>query len=426
MATVISFPVKTPLGYILLLRAASIVIQAALVVFVNVVLDYQLPWQAISTIILAEALFNGISYWFLPRVKPDAPWVLAGHLTADIIFLTALLYFSGGATNAFVSLLLIPIAIAAVTLPVFYMLVIALQAVAVYSVLLWLMPMHVMHGNMQGHFIGMWINFLFSAVVVLFVVSKMAKAISDKTLEIARYREKQLKQEQIIALGVASAQVTHDLATPIASIGLLVDELEEFSQGHDEQLMSDLKGQVSRCRDKLHQFRLHSQEIKRGQTYQLTAQELVSQLKQTCLLNYPEIKFNFSLQPSVEKSAFVLTDGGLIPALINIVDNAVNATLKNKQDTISIKAEHNAGQLILIIEDSGQGFSREAIKHKGLYKQNSETGLGVALLLSNATIERLGGKIMLVNQDNESLGACVNIVLPLIEAIEQRSGRNDD
>ncbi|MCH2057279.1 MAG: hypothetical protein MK214_11880 [Thalassotalea sp.] len=105
------------------------------------------------------------------------------------MFLGGLLYFSGGATNAFVSLLLIPIAIGAAALQISGVIALALAAVGIYSLLLWLMLMHIMHGNMEGHFIGMWLNFLFYSVVVCVVVMQMARTLKVKEQTIAKFRE---------------------------------------------------------------------------------------------------------------------------------------------------------------------------------------------------------------------------------------------
>ena len=102
--------------------------------------------------------------------------------------------------------------------------------------------MSVMHGNMQGHFIGMGINFLFSTLVVALVVGKMARSINKQQKAIAKYRENLLKQEQVTALGVASAQITHQLATPIATVQLLAEELSEDFP--DNEIVKDMQSQA--------------------------------------------------------------------------------------------------------------------------------------------------------------------------------------
>jgi len=182
---------------IIALRSIAIAIQLLLILFVNLGLAYELPWMPLVSVISLEVLFTFTSYLYYSRIhlsenKASQKAILV-QICADIIFLSLLLFFSGGATNAFVSLLLIPIAIAAVTLTPLLLTVVAFLAIASYSILLWSLPMSVMHGNMQGHFIGMGINFLFSALVVAIVVGKMARSINQQELAIAAYRENPIK-----------------------------------------------------------------------------------------------------------------------------------------------------------------------------------------------------------------------------------------
>ena len=88
-----------------------------------------------------------------------------------------------------------------------YLLFISLSAIASYSILLLSLPEHAMHQmDMNNHFIGMWANFLLSVIVVSFVVGAMARVITNRERSIALQREDQLKSEQLLALGVASAQ----------------------------------------------------------------------------------------------------------------------------------------------------------------------------------------------------------------------------
>lgn len=408
-----SISAKNTTDYILLLRAASIVVQSALVLFVNLVLDYQLPWFTIFLIILAEVVFNALTFWLQTPKSVNNPKVIFGQLLADILFLTALLYFSGGATNAFVSLLLIPVAIAAVTLPYQFMLTIALLAVVSYSVLLWLMPMHVMHGNMEGHFIGMWLNFLFTAIVVVAVVSNMARAISKNRMLIAKYREQQLKQEQIVALGVASAQVTHDLATPISSIQLLADELQEVANDDQKLIISDLEKQVQRCSEKIHGFRQKTQEIRSGDKFEQHVGQLLDEVKRSCLLNYPEVNFLFNCDEHA-RQCVVLIDSSFLPALINLIDNAVAANMRVGQENVDISLETYVDTLSISIKDYGGGFSEQMLDNMGQLISSPKNGLGVAMLLSNASVERIHGEIVMVNHQDKSGGAIVSIKLPLI------------
>jgi len=392
---------------VLILRSAAISIQLLLIFFVNLVLTYQLPWAPLFSVIALELLFTLASFAFYRHKQQISQFALLMQICADILFLSLLLFFSGGATNAFVSLLLIPIAIAAVTLPSSLLALVALLAIASYSILLWFLPMSVMHGNMQGHFIGMGINFLFSTLVVAAVVGKMARSINQRELAIAAYRENLLKQEQVTSLGVASAQITHQLATPIATVQLLADELSEDFPDND--IIADMQSQLARCTDSLNAFRAMVFDIKEQTITAITIHDLLTQVLENLRVNHPGITVELSeLQP---QGISVMADAVLLPAIINLINNAVRATKANNTQKISLTSRVNDANWQFIIRDYGLGFTLEKLKQLGVKPVSSEQGLGMAVLLSHASLEKLGGKLALTNHHQG--GALVTLSLPL-------------
>ncbi len=405
---------------IIMLRSAMIVIQIILLFVVSRILHYQLPLTPLASIVVLEILFTFACYLYYRNGQEAGQLALFLQVAADVIFLSLLLYFSGGATNAFVSLLLIPIAIAAVTLPLWLLAIVALLAIASYSFMLWMMPMHVMHGNMEGHFIGMWINFLFSTSIVALVVGKLARSIHEKELAIARYREEQLKQEKIIALGIASAQVTHQLATPLATAQLLVDELDE--EYPNNEIVADLQQQLLRCGESLHDFREMTFAIKTQVAKPVACQKILYELQEYINLNYPDISLKQPkiLPDELLAKSFILADGALLPAIFNLINNAVRATKANNSNEIELLMTLNntqekgqqVNQWCLTIRDFGQGFTASKLSKLGVELIDSEQGLGMAVFLSHASLERLGGKLTLTNHHEG--GALVTLILPLV------------
>ncbi len=401
---------------IITLRSVAILIQLFLILFVNLALAYQLPWTPLVSVIALEVCFTLASYLYyrhrhLSDTNTNQKAVLI-QICADIVFLSLLLFFSGGATNAFVSLLLIPIAIAAVTLSPMLLAVVALLAIISYSILLWLLPMSVMHGNMQGHFIGMGINFLFSALVVAIVVGKMARNINQQALAIAAYREELLKQEQVTALGVASAQVTHQLATPIASVQLLADELSEDLP--DNHLIMDMKSQLARCRESLAEFRTMVFDIKEQVIKHINCLNLFDQITDNIRVNNPEITLELqqNIQANLPSDTVINADAALLPAIINLINNAIRASKANNSDTLSLTSQIVNHNWQLIIRDYGKGFTLKKLNELGVRPVNSEQGLGMAVFLSHASLERLGGKLSLTNHQDG--GALVTLSLPIL------------
>ena len=399
--------VNNHIQLLLALRSAAIVIQLLLILFVNLGLAYELPWLPLFTIIALELALTFASFTYYRNKAQISQLALLMQICADILFLSLLLFFSGGATNAFVSLLLIPIAIAAVTLTPTLLALVAFFAILSYSVLLWYLPMSVMHGNMQGHFIGMGINFLFSALVVAIVVGKMARSINQRELAIAAYRENLLKQEQVTSLGVASAQVTHQLATPIATVQLLADELSEDFPNNE--IVKDIQGQLSRCSDSLDAFRAMVFDIKEQTIVATNISDLLKYLLDNLHVNYPEIKVELVEQQPLNTE--IMADAALLPAILNLINNAVRATKANRCNKIILISQVGEDNWQFIIRDYGIGFTLEKLKKLGVMPVNSEQGLGMAVLLSHASLERLGGELALTNHHQG--GALVTLSLPL-------------
>ena len=399
---------------IIALRSIAIAIQLLLILFVNLGLAYELPWMPLVSVISLEVLFTFCSYLYYSRnhlsEKKASQRAILVQICADIIFLSLLLFFSGGATNAFVSLLLIPIALAAVTLTPLLLTVVAFLAIASYSILLWSLPMSVMHGNMQGHFIGMGINFLFSALVVAIVVGKMARSINQQELAIAAYRENLLKQEQVTSLGVASAQVTHQLATPIATVQLLADELSEDLPNNE--IMLDMQNQLTRCRDSLSDFRAMVFDIKEQVIKATNCQDLFDEITDNVRVNNPEI--SLELQKNSDENsngATINADAALLPAILNLINNAIRASKANHSRTLSLTCQIIEDNWQFTIRDYGKGFTLKKLNELGVKPVNSKQGFGMAVFLSHASLERLGGKLALTNHQDG--GALVTLSLPI-------------
>lgn len=409
------FKITSQIQAIIALRSIAISIQLVLILFVNIGLAYQLPWTPLASIITLELIFTLGSYLYYRRhhlsEKKASQQAVVVQICADILFLSLLLFFSGGATNAFVSLLLIPIAIAAVTLTPFLLAVVASLAIASYSILLWSLPMSVMHGNMQGHFIGMGINFLFSALVVAIVVGKMARSINQQELAIAAYRENLLKQEQVTALGVASAQITHQLATPIATVQLLADELSEDLPDND--IINDMQSQLTRCRTSLSEFRAMVFDIKEQVIKTINCQTLFEDITDNVRVNNPEITLELleNISPTLKEHTSVQADAALVPAILNLINNAIRATKANNNPSLSLTSQIIDDNWQFTIRDYGKGFTLKKLGELGVKPVNSEQGFGMAVFLSHASLERLGGKLALTNHQNG--GALVTLSLPI-------------
>jgi len=394
------------LSRLLVLRSAAIAVQFIAVMVVYFLFEHQIALLPLLSVILIEAIFQLLSIFAYRKVTKAKPSAVLMQLTADLLFLTILLSLSGGATNAFVSLLLLPIMIAAVSVNAKGLVYTAVLAIAAYSFLLIKMPEHTMHQmQMTHHFIGMWINFVISAIVIAFVIGTLNSTLRAREATIAKAREQQLRHEQLLTLDGAAAQVTHQLATPLANLQLLFEELQE--QQADDPIVQEMAKPLAQCKQQLEHFRALSNALRTGETQKvISAQTLQHTIEDAMTLHFPEQSLQW-LNDAPQCS--ILSDAMLLPAILNLLQNAVLANIKNQQNTIEANWQIDNQQLSLSLRDFGPGFSEQQMSALGGQLMPSKSGMGMAVLLSNVTLERLDGSLTLCNHQQQGAIATVSL-----------------
>ena len=374
--------------------------------------NFDFAFVYLKAIVLSELVFNGALHYFYRAGRNATSIEYLAQILADILFLSLLLYFSGGATNPFVSLLLLPVAIGAVTLSRSMLLVVTLAALVAYSALITRLSPHQMHMmDMQQHFIGMWLNFVLSAMVVVLIVASLATAMRRQEKFVSQLREEQLRQEQLVALGTAAAQFAHQLATPLATVNLLAEELQDHTPHNQQGYLAQLQQQIVLCSKRLDDFRGLAEDVKHNVKREITLSQLNAQLQQEVQLNFADVEVDYLLAPS-DKLA-ISCDTSLLPALLNLIQNAVQASKRNLQRKISVHSELLNARLVLKIRDFGPGLSQDIMLALGSTLVKSENGLGMGVMLSHATLERLGAQLKLYN--HQQGGAVAEISMDVIQ-----------
>ena len=118
-----------------------------------------------------------------------------------------------------------------------------------------------------------------------------------------------------------------------------------------------------------------------------------------------KLKLNFS---NTNKPPDIYVDSTLQQAIVNILNNAADAS---PQD-IDVEVFWNKLTWGLRIRDYGEGLSEEIQQELGTaFITTKESGMGVGLILSQASINRLGGTVSM--QEHEQGGILTEISLPL-------------
>ncbi|QBF84890.1 HAMP domain-containing histidine kinase [Shewanella maritima] len=393
------------------LRVMFWLLKIGLVHFAADLFGLSAPPKDIYLLFAAEAFYLAAS--FILRSYQHKHWVFIS-LVIDSIFWLIWLHLTGGATNAFVSLMLLPIAIAAVTQPAWAPWSLTLLTTLGYSLMIYAIPEHHMnhHGmDMRSHYVGMWFNYLISALVLTMFVGFIAHKIRQKDAELSYMRESQLRQEKLLALGTSSAQMAHQLATPLASLQLLVDDLNEGEQ--PEIIAPEMQQALSRCQHTLDNLRHATNAIREQKQIVMPVTELVGSIKSQVLLLMPELNLETHISEAAQTS-MITTDVSLIPALLSLIENGARASAENGLGhKVSFDIDQESEQLFISVTDYGKGIDKSLIKQLGHRIIEAPKGMGIALLLSHASFERLGGQLIMSSLQQGGVEA--RVTLPVYE-----------
>jgi two-component system sensor histidine kinase RegB len=381
------------------------------------VLEIQLPWSEMLSVVFFLSLVNLATWVRLHRNWPVSSIEFFTQLLVDVLALSALLYFSGGSTNPFISLYLLPLTIAAAILPWTYTWIMAAITIGLYTLLLfYYVPLphdHSEHTNeFNLHVSGMWLAFVLSTVLIAWFVVKMGISIRERDKDLALAREQALRNEQIIALGALAAGAAHELGTPLATMAVVIGELqkEQLENTEFQHDMKILRDQIVQCKRTLTQLLTDVGQTRSedgsGQAVDLFLQQVLDKWR----LMRPMVKFTYhcnGLQPTPQIIGAQL----LSQSILNLLNNAADASL----DRIEIESSWNHHELLLEILDYGKGLSEETVQRAGqaFFTSKPSQGLGIGLFLANANIERFGGSVRLTNR--EGGGASTQVRLPLIK-----------
>jgi two-component system sensor histidine kinase RegB len=360
-----------------------------------------------GAVLLLMGLFSLTTAWRLRLDMPATQMEFLAHLLADLTAFAVLVFFSGGVTNPFVSLMLMPVVIAAISLRPRWVWLLAAVAGSFYGLLLlYYRPLAVADpvAAYGMHLAGMWLNFLISAGLIAFFVTRMHAALRARDQELSALRERQLRDERIVALGTQAALAAHELATPLATIQTTAHELaREFA--NDPDIGADcrlLEKQAQACKHILTQLAVRAQDT--APATQPLDTWLAALVERWQVLR-PDARIASTLP--ADRRDFTPPEG-LEQAILNVLNNAADVS----PGAVEFRAEADGDALQIEIADRGPGLSPEQRAQVGrvLFSGKPGRGWGMGLALTHATLERLRGTLTLMERDGG--GTRVRITLP--------------
>ncbi|MCX7674182.1 MAG: HAMP domain-containing histidine kinase [Thiobacillaceae bacterium] len=381
-------------------RAALIAGEAALLALAELWLGAHLPWAALAALLGLHLALLAVGLGL--RRHPPTLTDTALQLALDAALIGALVYFTGGYANPFISLLLLPLVLGAVLLPSRLSWALALWVAVLYTLLMrHYRPLGLELSDAAAvdlHLEGMWLNFLFTAALVAAFAGALANALRQREQELAHARERRLRDEQLFALGLQAAGAAHELATPLASARLTLDELRADYHG-DEELSPALElmhAQLARAEAVLDRLRTAARTRGRSAGPALPSQRWIARVVERWGLLHPQARVALDLPDGLPP---IEDDPMLEAVLTTLLDNAQEAS----PGRVQVSARVDGAALCLEVADAGPGLGGKS------------AGWGVGLELASAALERIGGQLHLAARPGG--GTLARARIPLVEGV---------
>jgi len=394
---------RQALQRLMLLRLLVTILSVAGAVIFHAFSPLAIPVLELAGLVGLILLSIVLGFWRLNRAMVISQKELFAHLVMDVVFLVAILFYTGGASNPLISYLLVLLAVGATLFSQLQVNTFALGCVLLYTSFLIseLRSGHTDHMmmNFQLHLVGMWVTFVVSAGLITVFVTRMASAIRSRELTLAKVRENEMRNEQLVAIGTLAAGTAHALGTPLSTMSVLLTDLDKLDEEQLRQAaikpdITLLRQQVTRCKDSLNQLtRFYNKAgTRHGESVPLPS--FLDDLRDYIVNIHPKAAVSFVVEPE-GAGQHISSDLTVRHAVINIIENAIKAA----RDQVIVTGTGTADGLEISVQDDGPGIPAQVMESMGEpFISTRQDSMGLGIFLANAAIQRSGGTIEMFNR----------------------------
>ena len=229
-------------------------------------------------------------------------------------------------------------------------------------------------------------------------LSKLRNELYKTTVLLKETAEISEKEKE--NLSTAIADISHQLKTPLTSIRIMLDNIQD-NPDMEKAVRDDFLADISKQIDWISSLVVSLLKIAKFdagtikmENNEINAKNLIDNIVSNLAI-LMELK-NIEIITNVdEKATFIADYKWQQEALTNILKNAIEHSKQNSR--IYITVENTSLFLKIIIKDEGSGIDKEDLKHifQRFYKtkNSSENSIGIGLPLAKAIIEQSNGYI---------------------------------
>ncbi|MDW8368233.1 MAG: HAMP domain-containing sensor histidine kinase [Abditibacteriales bacterium] len=413
-------------------------------------LRYGLGWQvplAVEGIGLGVLLYNAVFWWLVRRLEPQpahqVAWSHVANLqiNADLIALTALIYFTGGLHSPLLSFAVFHIMIASFLLrrcDVFLQAGLAMALVGAMSWATWRewLPNETLGGRIPSaaatHPTGFLLALLgFAALLTIgaYLASTIGSTLRQREWQVAQAQAAlQNAYNQLEKLDEAKTRftlmVTHEIRSPVAAVQTLLTVLRAGYAGNLPEQAQRLIERASQRADTLVELVNQLLDLARDRanlTPLRREKVLIASLLQQVEEAYRPHAEAKGIELSVALPAEPLTVQGdtdeLGKLFSNLLSNAVKYTPPGGK--VSLKTWQENGRVTVEVRDTGIGIPAAEQEHlfteffrASNAKRVAEHGTGLGLAIVKRIVDAHGGDIRFVSEEGKGTTFWVSLLEP--------------
>jgi len=382
------------------------VIGQATTLWVAFYLGVVIPWIPCAASLLFTLISNALLIWWRRARGGHLGGAIFHVALWDILSLTLLLYWTGGMENPFVIFFLVQLTVATVALRASAVSGLAAM-MAGACVFLWFFhhPLVMKAGaslprelQLAGEMAAI---FLAGGTILLLLLS-----VRNLTQRLQREREtlraELESRDRFLSVAALATGFAHELATPLATILIAVEELEASGAGGAAALVAR---EARRCERVLERLRSVGQEAvcQSGESVMIDAvvHDVFEQL---------DASDRSRIDLSVPGGNASIPGAGLREALLVLLRNALLSS--EGPSRIGFMVRVRGTTVIFRVQDEGPGFDPAMMRHWGEpFRTTRADGLGLGLFFVRRLAAASGGELVVENAPLR--GAIVTLILPL-------------
>jgi len=410
------------------LRWLAIAGQSAALFLVYFALGYPLPIIYCGTAIAVSAALNVVLALRYPPAHRLTNREATFYLAFDVLQLAALLYLTGGIANPFALMFVAPVVIAAATLNLGNVLILAFIAFASVSLIaIKHRPMPWPEGTVfelpQLYQAGIWtalvIGIGFTSVYAWRIASESARMSAGlAATQLALSRE-----HRLAALGALATAAAHELGTPLGTIAVVARELERALPENSTEIedVRLLRAQAERCRAIIARL-ANPEEALLGATARLPLGALLDDIADPH--RGEDVDIRVTITPPVSRTEdgdYSVPQVWRAPELLHGLGNIIENAADFAASLVAVRASWDDQYLYIEVHDDGPGFAPEIFEalgepyitsrpgHHALADNDigpqgpldKHEGMGLGFFIAKILLEQTGG---VVKADNPASG----------------------